>query len=79
MPATTAPVPARDIEIRRPGLEYPEPALPKYFVADDILRSHIAAMWLRRMSSATKYFGSVGSGYSRPGRRISISRAGTGA
>jgi predicted metal-dependent hydrolase len=44
MPATTAPVPAREIEVRRPGLEYPEPALPKYFVAGDIMRSHIAAM-----------------------------------
>ena len=41
---TTTPVPAREIEVRRPGLEYPEPALPKYFVAGDILRSHIAAM-----------------------------------
>ena len=36
------PVPARKIPVRRPGLEYPE--LPKYFVADDIVRSHIAAM-----------------------------------
>jgi uncharacterized protein len=44
MPATATPVPPRDIEVRRPGLEYPEPALPKYFVAGDILRSHIAAM-----------------------------------
>ncbi|MGV3759496.1 MAG: metal-dependent hydrolase, partial [Actinomycetota bacterium] len=43
MPAPAA-TPAREIEVRRPGLEYPEPALPKYFVADDILRSHIAAM-----------------------------------
>jgi len=36
------PVPARTIPVRRPGLEYPE--LPKYFVAGDIVRSHIAAM-----------------------------------
>lgn len=41
---TTTPVPVREIEVRRPGLEYPEPALPKYFVAGDIMRSHIAAM-----------------------------------
>jgi uncharacterized protein len=38
------PVPPRSISVRRPGLEYPEAALPKHFVADDILRSHIAAM-----------------------------------
>jgi len=44
MPATTAPIPTREIEVRRPGLEYPDPALPKYFVAGDIMRSHIAAM-----------------------------------
>ncbi|HEX4866526.1 MAG TPA: metal-dependent hydrolase [Acidimicrobiales bacterium] len=42
-PARSA-IPARTIEVRRPGLEYPEPALPKYFVAGDIMRSHIAAM-----------------------------------
>jgi predicted metal-dependent hydrolase len=44
MPTTAAsrPVPARTIPVRRPGLEYPE--IPKYFVADDIVRSHIAAM-----------------------------------
>lgn len=44
MTTTTAPVPRREIEVRRPGLDYPEPALPTYFVAGDILRSHIAAM-----------------------------------
>ena len=38
------PVPSRTITVRRPGLEYPDAALPKYFVADDIVRSHIAAM-----------------------------------
>lgn len=42
--ATRSAVPKRTISVRRPDLEYPDEALPKYFVADDILRSHIAAM-----------------------------------
>src|SRR5689334_17061265 len=37
-------IPSRTITVRRPGLEYPDGALPKYFVKDDIVRSHIAAM-----------------------------------
>ncbi len=41
---TRPPVPARTIAVRRPDLTYPDEALPKYFVADDIVRSHIAAM-----------------------------------
>jgi hypothetical protein len=42
--ATRPPVPTRTIAVRRPDLSYPEAALPRYFVADDLLRSHIAAM-----------------------------------
>lgn len=34
----------RSITVRRPDLDFAEPALPKYFVADDPVRSHIAAM-----------------------------------
>lgn len=34
----------RTISVRRPDIDYAEPSLPKYFVADDPLRSHIAAM-----------------------------------
>ena len=42
---TTAPaVKPRTISVRRPGLDHAEAEMPKYFVADDILRSHIAAM-----------------------------------
>ena len=36
-------IPARDITVRRPGLEHAGP-MPKHFVADDPMRSHIAAM-----------------------------------
>ena len=35
---------ARTISVRRPDIDYVEPALPKYFVAGDPIRSHIAAM-----------------------------------
>lgn len=38
------PIPARSITVRRPDLDFSGDALPKYFVADDIMRSHIAAM-----------------------------------
>ena len=41
---TPRPIPERTISIRRPGISYADDAAPKYFVADDILRSHIAAM-----------------------------------
>jgi predicted metal-dependent hydrolase len=41
---TPRPIPERTIEVRRPGISYADDATPKYFVADDILRSHIAAM-----------------------------------
>lgn len=34
---------ARTIKVRRPGIDYDE-AMPKYFVANDPARSHIAAM-----------------------------------
>lgn len=34
----------RTISVRRPDIDYVEPTLPKYFVADDPVRSHIAAM-----------------------------------
>ncbi len=34
----------REITVRRPDIAYDEPALPKYFVADDPMRTHIAAM-----------------------------------
>ena len=46
MPTATTPrpIPERTISVRRPGISYAEDATPKYFVADDILRSHIAAM-----------------------------------
>lgn len=46
MPTKAVPrtVPTREIVVRRPGLEYPDEALPRHFVADDLLRSHIAAM-----------------------------------
>ena len=40
---TTTPIPARDITVRRPGIDHEQP-LPRYFVADDPMRSHIAAM-----------------------------------
>ena len=42
--ATLAPIPARSITVRRPDLDFAGDALPKYFVADDLVRSHIAAM-----------------------------------
>jgi predicted metal-dependent hydrolase len=41
---TPRPIPERTISVRRPGITYADDATPKYFVADDILRSHIAAM-----------------------------------
>jgi predicted metal-dependent hydrolase len=46
MPTATTPrpVPERTISVRRPGISYGPDATPRYFVADDILRSHIAAM-----------------------------------
>ncbi len=34
----------RTISVRRPAIDYVDPALPKYFVAGDPVRSHIAAM-----------------------------------
>jgi predicted metal-dependent hydrolase len=37
-------VPVRSISVRRPDLDYAGAELPKYFVSDDIVRSHIAAM-----------------------------------
>jgi uncharacterized protein len=40
MPANTS----RTISVRRPDIDYLEPGLPKYFVAGDPVRSHIAAM-----------------------------------
>lgn len=40
---TATAIPARDITVRRPGIDHEQP-LPKYFVADDPMRSHIAAM-----------------------------------
>jgi hypothetical protein len=40
---TTTPIPARDITVRRPGIDHEQP-LPRYFVAGDPMRSHIAAM-----------------------------------
>lgn len=40
--STTA-IPARDITVRRPGIEHDGP-MPKHFVAGDPMRSHIAAM-----------------------------------
>ena len=44
-PSTTAPaVPARHITVRRPDIPYADATLPRYFVADDLVRSHIAAM-----------------------------------
>ena len=47
MPNATLPRPAvkaRTISVRRPDLDYSGESLPKYFVADDLVRSHIAAM-----------------------------------
>jgi predicted metal-dependent hydrolase len=46
MPTATTPrpVPERTITVRRPGIAYEGEATPTYFVAGDILRSHIAAM-----------------------------------
>jgi predicted metal-dependent hydrolase len=41
---TPRPIPERTISVRRPGLAFDGDATPKYFVADDILRTHIAAM-----------------------------------
>src|SRR5688572_30828139 len=41
---TPRPIPERTIEVRRPGISYAEDATPHYFVADDIARSHVAAM-----------------------------------
>jgi predicted metal-dependent hydrolase len=41
---TPRPIPERTISVRRPGISYADEATPKYFVANDILRSHIAAM-----------------------------------
>ena len=41
---TPRPIPERTIQVRRPGIAYAEDATPKYFVADDIARSHVAAM-----------------------------------
>jgi len=40
---TTTPTPVRDITVRRPGIRHDGPT-PKHFVADDPMRSHIAAM-----------------------------------
>jgi uncharacterized protein len=40
--STTA-IPARDITVRRPGIDHEGP-MPKHFVANDPMRSHIAAM-----------------------------------
>lgn len=40
---TTTTIPSRDITVRRPGIDHEQP-LPKHFVADDPMRSHIAAM-----------------------------------
>ncbi len=40
MPATTP----RTISVRRPDIDYAAPDFPKYFVDDDPVRSHIAAM-----------------------------------
>lgn len=40
---TTTPIPAREITVRRPGIDHEQP-MPKYFVANDPMRSHIAAM-----------------------------------
>lgn len=40
---TATTIPARDITVRRPGIDHDQP-LPKYFVANDPMRSHIAAM-----------------------------------
>ena len=37
-------IPPRTISIRRPGLDHAGMEMPKYFVDDDIFRSHIAAM-----------------------------------
>ena len=34
----------RTISVRRPGLDHATTEMPKHFVADDLLRSHIAAM-----------------------------------
>src|SRR5919107_3567466 len=42
--ATPRPIPERTISVRRPGISYADEATPTYFVADDILRSHVAAM-----------------------------------
>ncbi len=46
MPTATTPrpIPERTITVRRPGVAYGGEATPKYFVDDDIVRSHIAAM-----------------------------------
>ena len=41
-PAIDRPIEAREITVRRPGLAFPD--LPRDFVADDIVRSHIGAM-----------------------------------
>ena len=41
--ATPRPIPERTISVRRPGITYDGAATDRYFVADDILRSHIAA------------------------------------
>lgn len=40
---STNAIPAREITVRRPGLEHAG-AMPKHFVANDPMRSHIAAM-----------------------------------
>lgn len=37
-----ATIPAREIVIRRPGLAFED--LPRHFIADDVMRSHIGAM-----------------------------------
>lgn len=44
MPAAPARITPRDISVRRPAIDFDDPPLPKYFVADDPVRSHIAAM-----------------------------------
>ena len=42
--ATRPAIRQRSITVRRPDIDYVEATLPKYFVADDPVRSHIAAM-----------------------------------
>ena len=42
--ATRPAIRPRSITVRRPDIDYVDAPLPKYFVADDPVRSHIAAM-----------------------------------